>query len=126
MQTSSEFFDRIKHFITAVVLLCLFAAAAQNGYAQFETASVLGYVRDSAGNVIAGSSVQLLNTATGVIVKVKTDSQGQYQFTDVHIGQYKIDARYAGFTETSTDGSFGSVTSFLPPRQLQVAAKLIF
>jgi hypothetical protein len=25
-----------------------------------------------------------------------------------------------------TDGSFGSITSFFPPRQLQVAAKLIF
>ncbi len=36
-------------------------------------------------------------------VVVTTDSQGQYQFTDVHIGQYKIDAGARGFNETVTD-----------------------
>jgi Carboxypeptidase regulatory-like domain/TonB dependent receptor/TonB-dependent Receptor Plug Domain len=103
MQKLSSFRKQIERLAAVVALLCLFAAAARNAQAQFETASVLGYVRDSSGNVIAGSSVQLINTATGVVVKVTTDSQGQYQFTDVHIGQYKIDAGYAGFTETSTD-----------------------
>jgi hypothetical protein len=83
MQKLSGFRKQIKRFAAVVALVCLFAAAAQNAQAQFETASVLGYVRDSSGNVIAGGSVQLINTATGVVVKVTTDSQGQYQFTDV-------------------------------------------
>lgn len=72
-------------------------------HAQFETASVLGYVRDSSGTPVANGKVQLINTATGVTVSVATDSQGQYQFTDVHIGQYKINASASGFSNAVTD-----------------------
>ncbi len=76
---------------------------ARRADAQFETASVLGYVRDSSGQSIVGSTVKLINTATDVTVVVTTDSQGQYQFTDVHVGQYKIDAGASGFNEAVTD-----------------------
>ncbi|MGB8535444.1 MAG: hypothetical protein WCD57_03450 [Acidobacteriaceae bacterium] len=37
---------------------------ARRADAQFETASVLGYVRDSSGQSVAGSRVKLINTAT--------------------------------------------------------------
>jgi hypothetical protein len=84
----------------ALTLLLLAPVALQ---AQFETASVLGYVRDASGAPIANSKVQLINAATGVAVTVTTDSEGQFQFTDVHIGQYKIDASGAGFSETITE-----------------------
>ena len=33
---------------------------------------------------------------------------------------------YENPDSTRTDGAFGSITAFFPPRQLQVAAKLIF
>jgi hypothetical protein len=33
---------------------------------------------------------------------------------------------YGAPDSNRTDGSFGSITSFFPPRQLRVAAKLIF
>src|SRR5579863_7530905 len=78
--------------ILICVLLFLLLPFARHADAQFETASVLGYVRDSGGQSVAGSTVKLINTATGVTVVVTTDTQGQYQFTDVHVGQYKIDA----------------------------------
>ena len=84
-------------------LLVLLLAGTRRADAQFETASVLGYVRDSSGHSIAGSTVKLINTATAVTVVVTTDSQGQYQFTDVHVGQYKIDAGASGFNEAVTD-----------------------
>jgi hypothetical protein len=83
-------------------LLLLGLATTLPMQAQFETSSVLGYIRDSSGAPIANSKVQLINTATGTIVTVSTDSQGQYEFTDVHAGQYKIDAEAAGFNESLT------------------------
>ena len=89
--------------ILICVLLYLLLPIARYADAQFETASVLGYVRDSSGQSIAGATVKLINTATDVTVAVTTDNQGQYQFTDVHIGQYKIDAGANGFNETVTD-----------------------
>ncbi|WP_229741323.1 TonB-dependent receptor [Silvibacterium dinghuense] len=70
--------------------------------AQFETSSVLGFVRDSSGAPIANSKVELINTATGTIVTVNTDNQGQYEFTSVHAGEYKVDAGADGFAESLT------------------------
>ena len=81
----------------------LFAAATGLASAQFETASVLGFVRDSSGAPLPNSSVSLINTATGQKVTVMSDAQGQYNFPDVHIGEYKIDATANGFSETATD-----------------------
>jgi hypothetical protein len=81
----------------------LFLAVATSLYAQFETATVLGFVRDSSDAPIVGSKVQLINVATGVSATVTTDSQGHFEFSDVHNGQYKIDSSAPGFSETITD-----------------------
>lgn len=86
-------------------LLLLSVATTLPVQAQFETSSVLGFVRDSSGAPIANSKVELINTATGTSVTVNTDSQGQYEFTDVHAGEYKIDAGAPGFSESLT-GAF--------------------
>ncbi len=98
----TERFPTGKRLWTYVCLFLLCFSALQL-HAQFETASVLGYVRDSSGAPVANSKVQLINTATGVSVQVTTDNQGQFQFTDVHIGQYKIDSSASGFSEAVTD-----------------------
>ena len=87
----------------AIVLTFFFCFSVPSLYAQFETASVLGYVRDSSGAAVPNSKVQLINTATGVAITANTDGQGQYQFSDVHIGQYKISATAGGFSATVTE-----------------------
>ena len=79
------------------VVLCPFARA------QFETASVLGFVHDSSGAAIPGAEVTLVNIATGVEVTVKADAQGQFEFTSVRIGQYKVKGAATGFSETVTE-----------------------
>ncbi|HVZ84392.1 MAG TPA: carboxypeptidase regulatory-like domain-containing protein [Terracidiphilus sp.] len=93
----------MKRFSSLVLLLAVFLLVATPGFAQFETAAVLGFVRDSSGAPVAGSSVKLINTATGVAVTTTTDNQGQYQFPDVHVGHYKIDATANGFSDSVTD-----------------------
>ena len=70
--------------------------------AQFETASVLGYVRDSSGAAVTGATVSLINQETKAQVTAQTNSQGSYQFTDVKIGQYQVTAQANGFDNTST------------------------
>ncbi|HEY4050184.1 MAG TPA: TonB-dependent receptor [Acidobacteriaceae bacterium] len=72
-------------------------------FAQFETSSVLGFVRDTSGAVLSGSKVTLINLATGVTQTVSTSAQGEYQFSDVHAGQYKIESEATGFGQTTTD-----------------------
>lgn len=90
---------RLSAAVTLLIglVLCPFARA------QFETASVLGFVHDSSGAAIPGAQVTLVNIATGVEVTVKADAQGQFEFTSVRIGQYKVKGAATGFSETVTE-----------------------
>lgn len=95
------FSKKTRHW-TLGFLLFLLCVSTLPLRAQFETASVLGYVHDSSGAAIAHSQVTLTDVATGGTVNVTTDNEGRYQFTDVKIGQYRIESTAAGFNKTET------------------------
>jgi len=71
--------------------------------AQFETAAVLGTVRDQAGAVLPGARVSLRNTATGIIATTTTDANGDYSFPSVKIGVYRVTAELQGFSVGAVD-----------------------
>ncbi len=96
----------MKRLYCLAIMICLLALNSASLFAQFETASVLGYVRDGSGAAIPNASVSLINQGTKASVTVKTSTQGAYQFTDVKIGQYSITATAAGF-DTSSTSPFG-------------------
>jgi Carboxypeptidase regulatory-like domain/TonB-dependent Receptor Plug Domain len=95
----------VKRILFVILAVCLLLASPISIHAQFETASVLGYVRDGSGAVVSGATVSLVNQETKTQVAAQTDAQGAYQFTDVKIGQYQITAQANGF-DTSTTQSF--------------------
>jgi hypothetical protein len=64
--------------------------------AQFESASVLGYVRDSSGAAIPNAAVTLTNTATSIAQRTTTDGEGKFEFPSVQIGQYQVETQTAG------------------------------
>src|SRR5580698_3916387 len=97
--------SQVKSIFFVVLSACLFIAKPLVMYAQFETASVLGYVRDSSGAVVPGATVSLVNQETKTQVSVQSNSQGAYEFTDVKIGQYQVTAQASGF-DTSTTQTF--------------------
>ncbi len=66
--------------------------------AQFDTASVLGTIRDESGAVLAGATVTLTNQATGISATAQTNENGSYEFLTVKIGTYKIEASLASFS----------------------------
>jgi hypothetical protein len=72
-------------------------------YAQFGSASVLGYVRDNTGAVVPNAVVKLNNIATNVSQTAKTDDEGKYEFNSVPIGNYQILTEAAGFQGTKTE-----------------------
>ena len=88
-------------FRLAVALLLLFPCL--NAYAQFESASVLGYAKDTSGAAIPNSTITLTNTATGISQTVTTDNEGRYEFPSVLIGQYRVMAEAAGFERVQTE-----------------------
>ncbi len=65
--------------------------------AQFETATVLGTVKDASGAVVSGSKVTLENVKTGISATTQTDVSGNYIFLNVRIGAYRVKAEAAGF-----------------------------
>lgn len=85
-------------FSLAIVLLMTGLSA----YGQFESASVLGYVRDSSGAAIPNSTVTLANTATGITQKATSDGDGRYEFSSVPIGNYTVATEASGFQRMQT------------------------
>jgi len=77
--------------------LGLLLAAPAALLAQFETATVLGTVRDASGAIIRASKVTLENVKTGISATTQTDDSGNYIFLNVRIGAYRVRAEAAGF-----------------------------
>lgn len=66
--------------------------------AQYENGSLLGTIRDTSGAPIAGASVKITNTATGVSSDTKTDSDGNYDVPQLRVGVYSVLASATGFS----------------------------
>ena len=88
----------------ACLVLLTVLAGVVPAWAQFETASVLGTVRDSTGAVVPGATVRLLNVDTGVEATKVTDESGSYEFFTVRIGTYDVGAELSGFTPAKVTG----------------------
>lgn len=65
--------------------------------AQFETANVLGTVKDGSGAVIVGGKVTLENSKTGVTFNTLSNDAGTFDFLAVQVGTYRLKAETAGF-----------------------------
>src|SRR5262245_54937901 len=78
-------------------VLFLSLATASTAFAQFETASVVGTIRDTSGAVIPNAKVTLTNTATGVEVTRTSTADGAYEFVTVKSGIYIVTAELPGF-----------------------------
>ncbi len=79
--------------VCSLVLLWLPAA----GFAQFETATVLGVVKDASGAVMPGAKVTLENLGTGIKENATTNTEGSYQFLAVKLGRYQVRVEADGF-----------------------------
>ena len=71
--------------------------------AQFETATVLGAVKDPSGASIASGKVSLENIKTGVKTTATTNSAGNFDFINVAIGAYRMRAEATGFKAAVTE-----------------------
>jgi len=71
--------------------------------AQFETAAVVGTVRDGSGAVVGDARVTLTNLETGVSTERTSDAQGNFEFFNVRIGRYAVTADKTGFSVAVVD-----------------------
>lgn len=80
----------------ALAILFLLAAVAPSA-AQFESASVLGTIRDASRSLVPGATVVLTSLDTGIVVSTVTDGDANYQFLNVKLGNYEATASLTGF-----------------------------
>ncbi|MGA7352232.1 MAG: carboxypeptidase regulatory-like domain-containing protein, partial [Acidobacteriaceae bacterium] len=102
----------------------------QLAHAQYEDGSLVGTIRDSSGAVVSGASVSVTNTATGIIEKVTTSGDGNYEFPSLRTGVYTVAATAKGFAQavaqniTISVGNRQRIDLKLAPGQTQTTVEV--
>src|SRR5882762_2824549 len=63
-----------------------------------------GMVTDPSGAALAGANVRLLDENNGVIAQTTTESNGQYTFSGVSVGNYRLEVERQGFQKNMISG----------------------
>ncbi len=103
-------FSTVLPLIAALAMSVLLPGLAA---AQFDTATVLGTVRDPSGGLVPGVTVTLSNVATGITATAVSDQDGSYQFLNVRIGTYTIKAELSGFSTAVAENILVTVNARL-------------
>ena len=98
-----------------LVSLCVFALllTASAAFAQFDSATVLGTVRDTSNAVVPTAKVTLTAVETGISIVRTSSDDGNYEFSAVKPGKYVVTAEKSGFAIALVDNV-----------QVQVGARL--
>jgi hypothetical protein len=84
----------------SAILLALAMAGSLFGQA---TGRIGGTIVDSSGGLIPGVTVLCKNTGTGLTRTVETNQAGIFEFPDLPIGNYQLEATKSGFQKQVTD-----------------------
>jgi hypothetical protein len=88
---------------TLVLCAGLLVLSAVSASAQFDTATVVGTVRDSSELVIPGAKVTLTAIETGISAVRMSAADGNYEFPAVKPGTYLVTAEKSGFAVAMVD-----------------------
>lgn len=92
-------------FLLALVCAALLASSANAQIA----ARLQGRVTDVSGAVVANAAVELTETSTNVRQQTTSSSAGNYLFSHLSPGSYRVDVTAAGFEHLSRNGLTASV-----------------
>ncbi len=93
--------------------VCSLLLSAASAFAQFDTAAVVGTVRDASGAVVQGAKVTVTGVDTGISVVRTTADTGSFEFASMKPGLYVLTAEKEGFATALADNV-----------QVQVGARL--
>jgi len=87
----------------SILFLCIFLLGASRAFAQFDSASVVGTVRDASGAMVPGAKVTLTSVETSISTAKTTGDDGNYEFIAVKPGLYVVTAEKTGFAVALVD-----------------------
>ncbi len=74
-----------------------FLLTVANAMAQVASGTITGTVHDSSGAVVQGAKVTLLQKETSESREVVTNDHGEFNASNLHIGQYSVTVTMNGF-----------------------------
>ena len=83
----------------ASVVLAVALAFSPSAYAQVLYGTITGRVTDPSGGILPGTTVQVVNTETGVTKTAVTDERGAFIFSDLISGVYDVSFEISGFKQ---------------------------
>jgi hypothetical protein len=90
--------------VLGVLILSVQALFPLPAQAQGETTSAIaGQVSDATQAAIPGATVTIVNTATGLERRVRTDEQGRFNFPQLSPGAYSVKVEAEGFEPQQSD-----------------------
>ena len=96
------------------LLLALLSAFPPVAWAQQETATITGEVRDASGAVVPKAQVTITNVNTNVSVKGETNDQGVYKVPSLRPGLYTVTVQVSGFKKAVRSGITLQVNQVAP------------
>jgi len=96
------------------LLLALLSAFPPVAWAQQETATITGEVRDASGAVVPKAQVTITNVETNFSVKGETNDQGFYKVPSLKPGNYTVTVQVAGFKKAVRSGITLQVNQVAP------------
>ena len=77
---------------------------ATTGFAQYNTAEILGVVKDDQGGVLPGATVAAVHVASGLRVERTTDNAGRFFLPALPVGEYSLSVELHGFKRFTQTG----------------------
>jgi hypothetical protein len=93
------------------LVLILLAGAASQARAQAVKGTLLGTVTDAQGAGVPGATVTITETGTNISRTAQTNTSGNYVFTNVKDGTYRVEAELSGFRKFVRDGVIVAVNT---------------
>jgi hypothetical protein len=75
----------------------VYALVPSSSFAQSSAAQIAGVATDESGAAVPGLAVQVVELATGVVSKARTNEAGVFRFLSLAPGTYRLEAEGAGF-----------------------------
>src|SRR5438270_11543895 len=90
---------------TTALLLAFLLTLTKGLQAQQASANINGTITDPTGAVVEGTTITLIDTATGVSPSTVSNATGNYVFVDVHPAAYALKVVKPGCNTTSAPQS---------------------
>src|SRR4051812_33312409 len=89
---------------TGVALTVLVFACAGSAAAQAVKGSLVGNIMDPSGSVLPGVTVSITEVNTNIVSSAVTNESGNYTFSNLKDGKYRVVAELSGFKRVVRDG----------------------